>query len=41
MTKRIEQTQNVKMVQLALLLVDVKLWIFNHLDIYDRAPWLI
>lgn len=26
---------------LELLLVDVKLWIFNHLDIYDRAPWLI
>ena len=26
---------------LALLLADVKLWIFNHLDIYDRAPWLI
>lgn len=26
---------------LELLLVDVKLWIFNHLDIYDRAPWTI
>ena len=26
---------------LELLLVDVKLWIFNHLDIHDRAPWLI
>lgn len=26
---------------LALLLVDVKLWMFNHLDIYDRAPWTI
>ena len=26
---------------LALLLVDVKLWIFNHLDVYDAAPWTI
>ena len=26
---------------LALRLADVKLWNFNHLDIYDRAPWLI
>lgn len=26
---------------LALLLADVKAWIFDHLDIYDRAPWTI
>ncbi len=26
---------------LALLLADVKVFIFNHLDIYDRAPWTI